>query len=336
MKISLVICTYMRPVSICKCLDSLVSQKRMLDEILIIDASLNNDTQSAIELKNYKLPIKYTLVEDKDRGLTKQRNFGVKKVSNDIDIVAFMDDDVVVDTLYFYEIEKTYKLNVDVVGVGGISTNEVKWEKIDKTEDMNKNKYFTYDSWRRKESSRFRLRNFLGLLSPNSPGMSASCGNERHIGFLPPSGKTYTVDNLIGMNMTYKKSIFDKLSFSTFYEGYGLYEDKDFSLQVSKFGKILLNTNAKVEHHHDPLGRPNYIKYGKMVVWNGWRVWRVSTFKPSFLNKTKWWSTIILLCFIRFTNILTGPGRKQAFEEFIGRSLGILKLFFTKPDMSDI
>jgi GT2 family glycosyltransferase len=53
-----------------------------------------------------------------------------------------------------------------------------------------------------------------------------------------------------------------------------LYEDTDFTLRVSKTGKLYLNTTAKLNHHHDASGRPNQYQYGKMVVRNGWYVWR--------------------------------------------------------------
>jgi hypothetical protein len=36
-----------------------------------------------------------------------------------------------------------------------------------------------------------------------------------------------------------------------------------------------LNTAAQLHHYHDVQGRPNQYQYGKMVVRNGWYVWRV-------------------------------------------------------------
>jgi len=335
MKFSLVLCTYMRPESICRCLDSIVKQSKIPDEVLIIDGSLNECSGQAISKKNYQLPIRYFYVDPEHRGLTRQRNFGVSMVSEDIDVVVFMDDDVVVSENYFTEIEKTYLENENTIGVGGITTNEIKWKKVEPNEPEELG-YFTYDGWKRREDIRYRLRKLLGLVSSQPPGQSSGSGQDRPIGALPPSGKIYKVDNLIGLNMSYKKSVFKDISFSTFFEGYGLYEDKDFSLQASKFGNIFINTKANVEHHHDPLGRPNYIKYGKMVVWNGWRVWRVATPNPSFKNKFIWWTTTIFLTYIRFGNFVVGPERKTAIEDFIGRNISIISLIFTKPDMSDV
>jgi carbohydrate-selective porin OprB len=52
-----------------------------------------------------------------------------------------------------------------------------------------------------------------------------------------------------------------------------LYEDADFALRVSKIG-VYLNTAAQLHHYHDVQGNNQY-QYGKMVVRNGWYVWRV-------------------------------------------------------------
>jgi len=91
-----------------------------------------------------------------------------------------------------------------------------------------------------------------------------------------------------------------------------------------------------VEHHHNPLGRPNYVRYGTMVVWNGWRVWRVATPDPAVKDKIKWWAITILLTYIRFINVIVGPKRKVALEDFVGRHVGMVKLLFSRPDMSDL
>jgi hypothetical protein len=71
----------------------------------------------------------------------------------------------------------------------------------------------------------------------------------------------YEVENADGEYPLFEKS-FQTTQFSTYFEGYGLYEDTDFTLRVSKTGKLYLNT-AKLNHHHDASGRPNQYQYGK-------------------------------------------------------------------------
>ena len=110
-----------------------------------------------------------------------------------------------------------------------------------------------------------------------------------------------------------------------------MYEDADFCLRVAKKGKLYLNTTAKLNHFHEPSGRPNQYQYGKMVVRNGWYVWRVKNPKPVFKDKLKWHSITILLTIIRFSNIFNTKKRTIAFTEALGRTVGWWSLIFNKP-----
>ena len=93
MRFSLIICTYMRPQPLLKLLQSVSSQTLYPNEILIIDGSLYNQTQNTLEENNFK-GLKYFKVQEEDRGLTRQRNYGIERVSELSDIVCFLDDDV--------------------------------------------------------------------------------------------------------------------------------------------------------------------------------------------------------------------------------------------------
>jgi len=131
MKFSLIICTYMRPKPLLQLLQSVDKQSVYPNEILIIDGSLNNDTELVLKQNQFS-NIKYFLVSNDDRGLTKQRNFGISKVSNDIEIVCFLDDDTVLESNYFEEIIKAYSLFPDALGIGGYIINEADCEYVGK------------------------------------------------------------------------------------------------------------------------------------------------------------------------------------------------------------
>ncbi|MHC0442722.1 glycosyltransferase family 2 protein [Flavobacterium sp. 3-210] len=329
MKFSLIICTYMRPEPLLKLLQSVKKQTLYPDEILIIDGSLNNETKTILEGNHFK-NLNYFLVNDESRGLTKQRNFGIKNVGQNIEIVCFLDDDTILEPDYFFETIKTFELNNDISGVGGVAVNENKWKLKEENIIYNKNKFYLFECYYYKEGLRNIARNIFGLESNLGPGKMPSYSHGRTCGF-PLTGKTYEVDLLIGMSMSFRKSVFDKINFSVFFEGYGLYEDADFSLRALQFGKNVINTNVKLEHYHAPSGRPNQYKYGKMVVRNGWFVWRVKNPNPSFKDRFKWNSITILLTVIRFSNVLSGNNKKEAFTEAMGRTLGWWSLLFNKP-----
>jgi glycosyltransferase involved in cell wall biosynthesis len=329
MKLSLIICTYMRAEPLLTLLQSVQKQTLYPDEILIIDGSTNDETE--IILKKHQIEkLNYFLVSDENRGLTKQRNFGINKVSDGIEIVCFLDDDTVLEENYFEELINTYRDHSDALGVGGYIINETKWEKVNKDYKTPINEFY-FDEWKRKDGSRFILRKKLHLDSNCPPGFSPPFSHGRSVGFLPPSDKTYQVEQLMGGVSSFRKSVFDKFSFSTYFEGYGLYEDADFTLRVAKTGKLYLNTAAKLEHFHADSGRPNQYQYGKMVVRNGWYVWHVKNPKPNLKDSFKWNAITILLTFIRFSNTITANNKKAAFTEAMGRTAGWWSLLLNKP-----
>jgi hypothetical protein len=134
---------------------------------------------------------------------------------------------------------------------------------------------------------------------------------------------------------SFRKEVVDTIKFSTYFEGYGLYEDSDYTLRVSRKYKLYVNTAAVLEHHHEEGGRPNKFVYGKMVIRNGWYVWKVRYPKVSFKNRVKWNLIAILLASIRFTNTFTSKKRKEAFTEAMGRFYGLLSLIFNKPKLKN-
>ena len=319
----------MRPEALLKLLASVQIQSLYPDEILIIDGSLNAETEKALIQNKFK-NLKYYMVSHENRGLTKQRNFGISKVNIDTGIVCFLDDDTVLESNYFENLLYTYELFPEALGVGGYISNEVKWEKVPENY-ISKINEFCFDGWKRKDGSRFVLRKKLNLDSDCPPGFSSLFSHGRSVGFLPPSNKIYEVEQLMGGVSSFRICVFEKLSFSTYFEGYGLYEDADFTLRVAKSGKLYLNTGAKLSHFHDESGRPNKYKYGKMVVRNGWYVWRVKNPNPNFKDRFKWNAITILLTIIRFTNVIKERKKKEAFTEAVGRSIGWWSLIFNKP-----
>ncbi|QED37745.1 glycosyltransferase family 2 protein [Antarcticibacterium arcticum] len=329
MRFSLIICTYHRPEALKILLESVKRQTVLPHQILIIDGSRDYHTKSIIE-RGFIGNMKYYKVEEENRGLTRQRNFGVEKLNEDIEVVFFLDDDTILFPDYFEQILKTYREFPYALGVSGYIVNEQNWTEIRKN-TMKSNKDFIFDGWTRKEGSRFILRKKFGL-SPNvPPGFMPDFSHGYSSGFLPPSGKPYEVEMLMGGIASYKKEVFEKLNFSSYFEGYGLYEDADFSLRVSKMGKLYVNTGAKVEHHHAVAGRPNKFIYGKMVVRNGWYVWRLKNPRPSLLAKIKWNATSFLLTLVRFSNVFNTKERVEAFTEAVGRTMGWFSLMFNKP-----
>jgi GT2 family glycosyltransferase len=333
MNFTLIICTYMRSEALLRLLQSVQKQTVYPDEILIIDGSINQKTEQVLKVNIFS-NLKYFSVPENFRGLTKQRNFGIGKVAPTSDVIAFLDDDTELSSTYFEELIKTFADNQAISGVGGVAINENGWNLIAPDKKYNPNRYFLFEGFVYKEGQRNLVRNYLRLHSNVGPGKMPDYSHGKTCGF-PLNGKVYEVDLLIGMSFAFRKKVFEAIRFSTYFEGYGLYEDADFSIRALQFGKNVINTKVQLNHYHHPSGRPNQYQYGKMVVRNGWYVWRVKNPKPDLKTQFKWHSITILLTIIRFTNALTTANKKEAFTEALGRTVGWWSLLIHKPKLEN-
>ncbi|WKL45956.1 glycosyltransferase family 2 protein [Flavobacterium pectinovorum] len=320
----------MRPEPLLKLLESVKTQSLYPDEILIIDSSTNNKTELVLE-KNQFDNLHYYMVTDENRGLTKQRNFGISNVSEDMEVICFLDDDTVLQVDYFEQILHGYKLHPEALGVGGyIINNNADWKTQDQNEPQQYD-YFYFDGWKRKYSQRFILRKKLKLLDNCPPGIVSDFAHGKAMSYFPPNNKIYKTEFFLGGVSSFKKTILESIKFSEYFEGYGLYEDADFTIRVSKVGSLYINTAAKLYHYHSEGGRPNKFEYGKMVLRNGWYVWRVSFPKPTLKARIKWNLTTFLLIAIRTTNIFNTSEKIEAFTEVSGRIYGWFSILFNPP-----
>lgn len=324
MKFALIICTYMRPQSLLRLLQSVRGQTLYPDEILIVDGSTNSETELILTENLFK-SLHYFPVPPEHRGLTKQRNFGMERVGNAMEVLCFLDDDTVLEKGYFEEIILTFETQPSISGVGGVAINENSWTLAEPNKKYDARRYYRWEDYVYKEGQRNVLRNYLGLESNLGPGRMPDYSHGKTCGF-PLNGEMYEVDLLMGMSFAFRKKVVDSIRFASYFEGYGLYEDADFSLRALDFGKNAINTKAQLSHYHHPSGRPNQYQYGKMVVRNGWYVWRVKNPRPSWNAQLKWNLITLLLIVIRFSNIFTTKNRKEALMEAWGRTIGWIQI----------
>jgi glycosyltransferase involved in cell wall biosynthesis len=109
--ISVIVCTRNRTAQLAGCLKTLLELDYPRYEIIIIDnAPPNDDTRQLTA----NLPVRY--IREDLPGLDRARNKGIEAAS--FDIVAFTDDDVLVDRYWLQAIAKTFS-NGEVMGASG-------------------------------------------------------------------------------------------------------------------------------------------------------------------------------------------------------------------------
>ena len=156
-------------------------------EIVVIDGSPDDMTGSRLKEKNFP-KLKYYKVPEAERGLTRQRNYGIKRVSREAEIVCFLDDDIVLEKDYFSQLIHTYHSYPDAMGVGGYIINEVDWEKSPRPATFEE---FKMDGYLRKLGSRNLLRKKMGLLSKDPPGVMPEFSNGLSFRCVNGISKTY-------------------------------------------------------------------------------------------------------------------------------------------------
>jgi GT2 family glycosyltransferase len=87
--VSVIVCTHERPDDLARCLESLASIMRAGDETIVVDNSPTTDRTAAVAAR-----FDVRRIVEPTKGLNRARNAGLKAATHDI--VAFVDDDVVV------------------------------------------------------------------------------------------------------------------------------------------------------------------------------------------------------------------------------------------------
>jgi GT2 family glycosyltransferase len=251
--ITAVICTYQRPHRVVRTLDSLLAQERAADAVLVIDASTDDRTSDALREWREGSParnrVRYWHVTAPHRGLTRQRNFALDRVTTDL--VAFFDDDVVLGPNCLAELERVHRAGRDVIGVGcfagpAISAPRPLW----------------------------RLRRWLGIIPSLAPGRYFRSGISTPWEFDLRREPVVEGDWLPGWGMTWKTVVARRIRFHSGFAGYAQGEDLDFSLRMREHGRLLMARDADLRHVPDAAGRPDPFRQGYMEIYNRFEIHR--------------------------------------------------------------
>lgn len=113
--VSLCVCTKNRASLLEKCLTSIKEQSVIPNELLIIDNSDNNDSESTVEKFMKDLPIRY--IKKSGGTISELRDFAVKEAIGEV--IAFTDDDAILDREWVFHVKRSFESDSNLKLMGG-------------------------------------------------------------------------------------------------------------------------------------------------------------------------------------------------------------------------
>ncbi|HEU6450853.1 MAG TPA: glycosyltransferase [Gemmatimonadaceae bacterium] len=281
--LSVVICTYRRPESVRRFVDSLSSQSAPVDELVIVDASPDDATERMLreqpELPRTSHCTRYYRVDGPAAGLTRQRNTALRVVTRDL--VAFFDDDVVLRPGCLAEIERGFRESNDrIVGVGAYIEND-----------------------QAPPSALWRIRATLGIVPSLRPGSYTRSGISIPWRFLPPTEELVEGDWLPGCSMAWRTGLARALGFNESFHGYANGEDLEFSRGMARHGRIVVAGRARLLHMNDAGGRPDMYQMGYIGMRNQLYIHRTWLQDRGRMDVAWWTYASVMDTLVRFVSL---------------------------------
>lgn len=207
--------------------ETLLKPLKNLKEIIVVDQTKTDETKTFIKsLKNKK--IKYAF--SKTPSITIARNLGVKTASKNSKIISFLDDDVInLSPDYFSEILRVFNEHPEAKAVSGVDPT------------------VNHDTKKQGKMHRFIKKIFfLGHYETDKARIISPYGNTYPMNLK----RTINAQWLSGVNMAYKKQVFNEQSFDEHLLGYTVVEDLDFSFRLFKKypNSIFITPYARLGH----------------------------------------------------------------------------------------
>ena len=262
---SIVICTKDREADLRRCLDSLGTQTRPPDELVVVDSG-SDGTEGVVREFGQRLPgceVQYLRCEP---GLTKQRNVGIAAATRDV--LHFFDDDIVCEPDYLDEMQKTFEAEgaEDVLSVG---------PRVKLT--------YQPSRWVLPFRKLFLLTQVAGSgrLLPSAFGSYT---------WLAPIDTIHPIEVISGCCCAFRREVFAQIAFDEFFEGYGFMEDLDFTYRASRLGRMVCNPKARITHFESQAARTKMKRLMEMQIVNHCYVFKKHMPSDAFHWWCFWWS----------------------------------------------
>jgi glycosyltransferase involved in cell wall biosynthesis len=251
-KISIIISTKDRIKDIIECIESILIQTVLPNEVVIIDSSETEELKSKLDSfrNSSEIAFKYIHAE---ASLTKARNIGI---DNSIgDIIIFLDDDVILDNDYLKEVKHVF--DSDAEGrVGGV-TGEIISRENENESFLRKISRF----WSEVLATVFLLyRSGNGKMQPSGYATLIRSGSVNKI--------ITNVEYVCGANMSFRRELFNEFRFDENFHGYSWGEDDDIGYRFSRKYQNVYTPFAKIVHKVSPVARGSRCAIMKMAMEN--------------------------------------------------------------------
>ena len=235
-KIALIIPTRNRRDLLVKLLQSLQEQTVPANQVIIVDGS---DQPIEPEVKQFLTP-GVSCIRVFPPSLTRQRNEGVKALAEDITLVGYLDDDIVMERDAVEAMLRFWEQCPD--DVGGSSFNITNLGRVSLFGKLLGRLFCFYDD-----------RQGAVLRSGFNVAVS------------PVLKDTYT-EWLCGGATVWRRQILEEFKYDEWFAGWAYVEDVDFSFAVAQEHKLVVLQGARVQHLPPPFNPRMCYAHGRMVV----------------------------------------------------------------------
>jgi len=233
-KIAFIIPTRNRPDFLVKLLQSLQKQTVGADQVIIVDGS---DQPIESGIKQF-LSSRVSYLRIFPPSLTKQRNEGIKVLNDNITLVGYLDDDLVLETDAVEAMLRFWEQCSDEIGGTSfnITNNPIKKANL-----------------------------FTKLFCINN-GKQGAILRSGYTTILSPVLKDTYTEWLCGGATVWRREVVEEFKYDEWFEGLGACDDADFSIVVAQKYKLIVQYAARVQHFPPPLNSKRCYSLGKIGV----------------------------------------------------------------------
>ena len=286
-KISVIIPTRNRPKEVINCLESVLAQSILPQEIVIIDGGDEytlKEELNQLYLDKYNISLRYVNV---DAGIAQARNIGADHAEGEYTI--FLDDDVVLDKDYIKEILRVYQ-TYPAEKIGGVTGKVIHFGR----EEIFRG------------GIAYHIFASVFLLGKYGNGRFQSSGSPTLI--RPDTNQIAECEFLFGCNMVFRKKVYCEFKCDETFTGYSFGEDLDLAYRVSRKYTNYYNPLAKLIHTTSQTARRDNYQISKMKVQNLFYIFK-KNYPQDLKHKSAFWWWMIGFCILETVcSLLRGRG----------------------------